>query len=802
MEVRTLQQGRQRKVVVSQDVAQPTTVPLGKLSGRDRTRHVLKPSESATSERQIHANLAPLLATMEGRKAFYLVFPYMRFTLFDIALHSPAMFNDSVSKPLFVLYQLLKALEHCHRSGVTLGPLSLHNVFVDSRLWVQVRIAAEELSLVREEEDSKGVTPSRGECGAKSERVVGGGESRTRWKDRDRTTRQRREKQVLGLSKDSKTASASTLTASDVEGEEEEEGESTESAKDTSSESSPVKGTPAHAQLCSSSSAISLPPVLPLSEAVKRWQHGSLDNFTYLMLLNHHAGRVLGDPNNHPIFPWVTDFTHPTRGFHDLTKSKYRQNKGDDQLNFAYSSAKEEARRGGGGGGGGGGEPLVAHHVDDVLTDVTYYVYKARRTPREVLCAHVRPRWVPEEYPSSVEKLYSWTPDESIPEFYADPLLFKSIHPDLPDLGLPSWCPSPEAFVEGHRRFLEGDYVSSQLHHWIDLTFGYKLSGEAAVRAKNVYVSLVDKHKNPRNHGIVQLFRTSHPKRRVGGTSATAALLEWETYLGQSSVFDGASFPIDRCEMVARLTQKVSRGESRSAAAEGGPGAQLRTLEGIVEQNLKGGNGGGGGGEEGIDGAFLGTTGDGARGEKSDDSSFEQIPFPDESYASNTPSLFPNAIGISYSDTPLDFKHQPSSTDTTNHATTRGVTGPPPPPPKQRDGAILNAAVANPSAPQNRFRVAKYFRQRRSQNQSDGSTEEYPWQSVEMALPRDSNVLKGLSELEERAHFVARCCKDFADTLGPSWDQKNMEVRSSLSLCALLQMFVSHLYDAFCTVCV
>lgn len=125
-----------------------------------------------------------------------------------------------------------------------------------------------------------------------------------------------------------------------------------------------------------------------LAAIVARWSRAELSNFDYLIALNRAAGRELNNPENHYIFPWVVNFSSRIAGWRELEKSKYRLTKGDDQLELTYAS----------------GAGMVPHHITETFSSLTYYIYKARRTPKSILTRHVRRRFVPEEYPTGLEE--------------------------------------------------------------------------------------------------------------------------------------------------------------------------------------------------------------------------------------------------------------------------------------------------------------------------------------------------------------------------------------------------------------
>ena len=102
------------------------------------------------------------------------------------------------------------------------------------------------------------------------------------------------------------------------------------------------------------------------------------------------------------------------------------------------------------------------------------------------------------------------------------------------DVVLPPWAKSPEDFILQNREALESDFVSENLHHWIDLIFGYKQKGPLAEEALNIFYHLtyegavdLDKIEDPKQrHSMeefinnfgqtpAQLLKVAHPKRKT-----------------------------------------------------------------------------------------------------------------------------------------------------------------------------------------------------------------------------------------------------------------------------------------------
>lgn len=106
------------------------------------------------------------------------------------------------------------------------------------------------------------------------------------------------------------------------------------------------------------------------------------------------------------------------------------------------------------------------------------------------------------------------------------------------DIILPPWAKQDtREFIRVHRQALECDYVSQHLHQWIDLIFGYKQLGPAAVDAVNVFHHLFyegnvdiynidDPLKKNATIGFInnfgqipkQLFKKPHPCKKMQST--------------------------------------------------------------------------------------------------------------------------------------------------------------------------------------------------------------------------------------------------------------------------------------------
>ncbi|XP_077662555.1 neurobeachin isoform X1 [Eretmochelys imbricata] len=236
------------------------------------------------------------------------------------------------------------------------------------------------------------------------------------------------------------------------------------------------------------------------SNMTQRWQRREISNFEYLMFLNTIAGRTYNDLNQYPVFPWVLtnyeseelDLTLPGN-FRDLSKPIGALNP-KRAVFYAerYDTWEDD-------------QTPPYHYNTHYSTSTSTLSWLVRIEPFTTFFLNANDAKFdhPDRTFSSVAR--SWrnsqrdTSDvkELIPEFYYLPEMFVNsngynlgVREDevvVNDVELPPWAKKPEDFVRINRMALESEFVSCQLHQWIDLIFGYKQRGPEAVRALNVF---------------------------------------------------------------------------------------------------------------------------------------------------------------------------------------------------------------------------------------------------------------------------------------------------------------------------
>ncbi|XP_070798897.1 neurobeachin isoform X4 [Pituophis catenifer annectens] len=236
------------------------------------------------------------------------------------------------------------------------------------------------------------------------------------------------------------------------------------------------------------------------SNMTQRWQRREISNFEYLMFLNTIAGRTYNDLNQYPVFPWVLtnyeseelDLTLPGN-FRDLSKPIGALN---PKRAVFYAERYETWEN---------DQTPPYHYNTHYSTSTCTLAWLVRIEPFTTFFLNANDSKFdhPDRTFSSVAR--SWrnsqrdTSDvkELIPEFYYLPEMFvnsngynfgaREDETIVNDVELPPWAKKPEDFVRINRMALESEFVSCQLHQWIDLIFGYKQRGPEAVRALNVF---------------------------------------------------------------------------------------------------------------------------------------------------------------------------------------------------------------------------------------------------------------------------------------------------------------------------
>uniref|UniRef100_A0A3Q2ZQD9 LPS-responsive vesicle trafficking, beach and anchor containing n=1 Tax=Kryptolebias marmoratus TaxID=37003 RepID=A0A3Q2ZQD9_KRYMA len=239
------------------------------------------------------------------------------------------------------------------------------------------------------------------------------------------------------------------------------------------------------------------------SNMTQRWQRREISNFEYLMFLNTISGRTFNDLNQYPVFPWVItnydaaelDLTLPSN-FRDLSKPIGALNpKRAAFFSDRYESWEDD-------------QVPKFHYGTHYSTSSFTLMWLLRIEPFTTFFLNFQGGKFDHADRTFSSLSRAWrncqrdTSDvkELIPEFFYLPEMFVNANSYnlgvmedgtvVSDVELPPWAKNPEEFVRINRQALESEFVSCQLHQWIDLIFGYKQQGPEAARALNVFYYL------------------------------------------------------------------------------------------------------------------------------------------------------------------------------------------------------------------------------------------------------------------------------------------------------------------------
>ncbi|KAK4625344.1 Beige 1 [Fulvia fulva] len=247
----------------------------------------------------------------------------------------------------------------------------------------------------------------------------------------------------------------------------------------------------------------------PANTAMKRWQRGEMSNFQYLMLINTMAGRTFNDLTQYPVFPWVlSDYSSEeldlddSKSYRDFAKPMGCQSPmREAEYKDRYKQFAEM-----------GDHNAPAFHYGTHYSSamiVSSYLIRLQPFVQSYLLLQGGAFDHADRLFDSIEKAWlSASKDtmsdvrELTPEFFYLPEFLTNINKydfgtkqvtgeAVNDVRLPQWAKGdPHIFIAKHRQALESPYVSEHLHDWIDLVFGFKQRGEAAIEATNVFQHL------------------------------------------------------------------------------------------------------------------------------------------------------------------------------------------------------------------------------------------------------------------------------------------------------------------------